>query len=506
MDGTHLVILQDLKGKWMNKCNTKENLIGIISSFIVGIVFGFNSSFHPWRDGNLGIDSSVFSTIAFMMDKGYVPYKDSFDHKGPIIYILNWCGNRIDRFGGLWTIEVLVLFITFFLIYKIACMQCNEFSSIVVVLISASLLFEYYQGGNFTEEYAMPCIAAAIYIFLDYINNARISKKRLIISGMCLGIVLMLRPNMISIWLVYSIYIGFILINEKEFSKILYFAKWFILGITIIIIPLLIWMALHSDINYFIHDYIIFNIRYSSSQGGRADFTSRIKSFYYFFNNPIVLVTFICTFYYCKSYKTHIYFIYLVLTLILMVMSGDSFAHYGMVLVPAVAYPVCLMFKNIENVEILQVGKLIKFIVVTYLLTTIVFPKWMPLLEESIDIYNNRDNSEESEIVRIVDELTLDDEAISVYGIWNEVYLKSNRPHATRYSYQFPIGEVMPQIMDEYMIQLQKEQPRVIVVEGGKYDERIQSFLEKNGYILYYSEDEDIRYCGSVFLKIDENQ
>ena len=29
-----------------------------------------------------------------MMEKGYMPYRDSFDHKGPLLYFLNFIGNK----------------------------------------------------------------------------------------------------------------------------------------------------------------------------------------------------------------------------------------------------------------------------------------------------------------------------------------------------------------------------------------------------------------------------
>ncbi len=69
---------------------------------------------------------------------------------------------------------------------------------------------------------------------------------------------------------------------------------------------------------------------------------------------------------------------------------------------------------------------------------------------------------------------------------WNVIYVLCNRMHATRYSYQFPIGEVNPPIMDEYMDSLQKELPRIIVIEPNHYDENIQEFLENNNYMNIY--------------------
>ena len=34
-----------------------------------------------------GTDSSVFRTVAMVMQQGGMPYLDSFDHKGPLLFV-----------------------------------------------------------------------------------------------------------------------------------------------------------------------------------------------------------------------------------------------------------------------------------------------------------------------------------------------------------------------------------------------------------------------------------
>lgn len=67
-------------------------------------------------------------------------------------------------------------------------------------------------------------------------------------------------------------------------------------------------------------------------------------------------------------------------------------------------------------------------------------------------------------ILHVINEYTIPDDAISVYGNYDLIYVLSKRKHATRYSYQFPIGRVKQEIIDEYHAQLQEELPTVIVV------------------------------------------
>ena len=40
-----------------------------------------------FKDGFTLPDSACYKMVALYMDRGFMPYKDTFDHKGPLIYI-----------------------------------------------------------------------------------------------------------------------------------------------------------------------------------------------------------------------------------------------------------------------------------------------------------------------------------------------------------------------------------------------------------------------------------
>lgn len=164
-----------------------ENLICLFVMTIVAFLFLLKSPLHPWLGSNAAIDSSVFKTVALMMEHGYMPYKDSFDHKGPLLFIINFWGNKISSYRGVWVFEFLFMVVTLFMLYKIARMSCKIVTSYISTFLAISLLFSYFNGGNLTEEYAMAFMTISLYIFIDYLNNHQISRLRLIACGLCLG-------------------------------------------------------------------------------------------------------------------------------------------------------------------------------------------------------------------------------------------------------------------------------------------------------------------------------
>lgn len=488
--------------------NYQEKFIAFIISCIVALLFGFNSPLHPWVGGEAYTDSSVFKTVALMMEHGYMPYRDSFDHKGPILYIINLIGNSISQYRGIWVIEIIFLTVTFYMLYKISRLSCGVVSSTIVCFTSISLLFEYYEGGNLTEEYAMPFIAAGIYIFLDYFFNNFISKPRLICSGICCGIVLMLRPNMISVWIIFCASIFIIFLLKKSIKKLVSFIIFFLCGLAIVIVPLLIWLATKHDLYYFFNDYVVFNIQYSSAAGGRALLSTKWASFFKFFNATVYILSFFSVIFHIKIKKivNISYLLYLFVTIILMVMSGKSYGHYGMILIPAVIYPISLVFSDIEKITEAHNRKAVFLLASLYVLSSLIAPKWISTAEGVITKYETKDENHYSDvtnnIVNIITDLTDENDKISVYGNWDVLYVLSDRTHATRYSYQFPIADVMPDIMDEYMRELQKEMPEIIVVQAGRYDSNIQSFLDNNNYeIRYSSNTEDLSNSAILFVK-----
>lgn len=211
----------------MKKADDKTNMfkfsdIGVFFCiFIFCFLFLMQSPLNLFCEyGNSTTDSSVFRTVATYMLEGGIPYKDSFDHKGPLLYILNYFGMLLGDFKGIWIIEFIGLLITFCFIYKIARMKLNKLNSLFVLFMSTSVLYKYFEGGNFTEEYAMPFIATSLFIFIDYFLNSKITRFRLCVCGASLAAVTLLRINMISLWIVFGIVVFVKGLIEKEYKEL----------------------------------------------------------------------------------------------------------------------------------------------------------------------------------------------------------------------------------------------------------------------------------------------
>lgn len=124
--------------------------------FII-VIFSFRSN--PFSNFLNGHDSSMFLYFGKGMTKGLVPYKDMLDHKGPLLFIIQYFGNLLGNGNdtlGIWLIECSFLLITLIFLYK-SCLLYTEdsFVSITSVSFLLPLFILCYDGGNYSEEFAL---------------------------------------------------------------------------------------------------------------------------------------------------------------------------------------------------------------------------------------------------------------------------------------------------------------------------------------------------------------
>lgn len=446
-------------------------------------------------NGNSGTDSSVFRTIAMQMQRGLMPYRDSFDHKGPLLYIYNYLGILIRQHRGIWIIEFLSAFVTFGFMFKTARLKCDRQQAFLVLMICIAPLYGYFEGGNLTEEYALPFIAVSLYIFGDYFINGRISKIRLGVCGLGFGAVCLLRVNMIAVWIVFCCAVLLQSTLSKRLKEVSGFLVWFLVGVGAIMIPICCWLILNHAFADFIKDYFVFNAMYTQDAAG-ATVLNKYSSFSKFVNNIYVLTAILVTGYSCRNKKLfHMAYLgYEIAGLLLICMSGQSFAHYGMVLVPMLVYPFSLLLSR-ETMK--ERRWLLAF--VFYLAVAQVIPAWMGGINQTAEYWLTENKTRErtdtiGQICTYIKENTGKSDRIIVWGNWNIIYVQSERLPASKYSYQAPVGSVDKTILTDFFEELNQTMPEMVVVpKGGKLG-RMESFLDKNGYACVFEIDGAVVY------------
>lgn len=459
----------------------------VLTIFLIAFLFSLTARSQLFVKYTDLVDSSVFQYIARSILEGNVPYRDTFDHKGPLLYLLNVLGLSISPRFGIWFIELITLFFSFFLMYKLANLFCEKITAVFVVMAILPVLQEYFQGGNFSEEYALPFICGGLYIFSDYFVNGKITIWRLILCGAFFGAVLLLRVNMIAIWVVMCIGVLIECISKKKSFQMVGFLVWFLVGALVIIMPFIVWFLWHGALRDFWESYFVFNVVYAT-EDQRVTIFSKVDTFSHFLHSTLTVISigvFCVSFCKKKDMFSLLGLSCLLLTLLMISMSGHSFGHYGMIIIPILVIPLAYIGRGCDMCW--NQNQITNIFIVVCLVVKLVMPVNQSMVENFVDSYQNRGTERIDDRVLTVSlwvqEVTTPDQKIIVCGNWNAVYNQSERFAASKYSYQGPICQINPEMEREFFEDLEENKPSVIVLPQNFYAKNnVINFANKYGY------------------------
>ena len=103
--------------KQIIKYNRKEILF-LIFSFLLILVFSKSSPLYAFNDSG---DINTYMIIGKGIKNGYMPYRDLFDHKGPVFLFLFGLINLISEtsFVGVFIMEVITCYVSIHFVSEI---------------------------------------------------------------------------------------------------------------------------------------------------------------------------------------------------------------------------------------------------------------------------------------------------------------------------------------------------------------------------------------------------
>jgi len=210
-------------------------------------------------------DSGVFHYIGWRILNGDIPYKDVWDHKPPVIFYINALGQSIIDHPrwGIWVLELIFLFFTFFIAYKIIKQHFGTYSAIVSIMLGFITLPFLIHGGNFTEEYAMLWYFLALLLFVSKKFNKN-SILRWFLIGVLGGLAFFTKQTTIGLWIAIFVYITYSRLRDREILS------WFrqigsmISGALLIAGIIVVYFLAHDALREFWDAAFAYNFFYSS--------------------------------------------------------------------------------------------------------------------------------------------------------------------------------------------------------------------------------------------------
>ena len=157
-----------------------ENIIQIINkpyswlfllplSFVFLLIYSDSTSPLFFKQG---WDSAIFKVMGLGILEGKLPYRDIFDHKGPLLFYINALGQWIiPGKTGIFILENLFLSTTLLFIVKTASLFVDKGKSYLIAIFFLIGLSGLLDDGNLSEFYILPFISVSLYCCMKYFTG-----------------------------------------------------------------------------------------------------------------------------------------------------------------------------------------------------------------------------------------------------------------------------------------------------------------------------------------------
>lgn len=334
---------------------------GIWAVVTVVFLLLFSISTSPLTN-EYGTDSSFFVLVAQGMTKGMLPYRDFFDMKGPYLFLIEYIG-QLFRYGkvGAICVQCVNLFATLYVMDAIFLTQMGwskrnlamELLCAIPVLLAAMVSFD---GGNLTEEYALPWLMLAVFFALGYLKQSRQSgdwshpKWIGFYYGFAFGFLALIRvTNAAAIGaVILTISIG--LISKKQWKNLLLNGVMFILGCAAAFAPACIFFACHGLLGEMLTQVFLFGFRYSEG-GDLASKIEILRSDYMAFVYLALLPLAVLLLYRVRDWRKWLLAASAFVIFLAAVLMGNVYVHYFTLCLPNLALAMAFWLEELAKGE-----------------------------------------------------------------------------------------------------------------------------------------------------------
>ena len=254
----------------------KRTIVELAVTGFSGIVFllyfsYMTSPLFPWAHG---WDSAFFQLVGAGMTKGYLPYRDFFDMKGPWLFFIEYAAESI-WYGrtGVFLMQCIWLCSVLFLcqrIFKKYFSGGGLGSSLVMIIPLFVVLSSTMEGGNLTEEWSLPFLFLSLYLALDFITGEKEEHMPWhgFIYGMCFGVITLIRViNAVMIGAIV-LTVSFYLVKNRRWKNWGQNIAMFLLGPAAAFLPPFLYFGYYGEIRNMLYCVFVFGYIYGTEGFG----------------------------------------------------------------------------------------------------------------------------------------------------------------------------------------------------------------------------------------------
>lgn len=476
--------------------NKKNSIFLILYSFI--ILF-FCSSFSPLYFFNNWPDVNVYYTIGKGLFFDKIPYKDLFDHKGPIIFFIYGLGYFIspNSFLGMYILESISLFVSLYFIFKLSKLFLNPIWSLSIACFFPVLLFPYIGFGGSAEEFILPFMFISLYLFINYFSsNSLLHKpKMMFIHGIMIGITFFIKLNIIVFWFCPLLAIALIMLINKEFKSFIYNFFALVLGLISVCILVGGYFLLNHAFSDFYEGYFVLNSKYSAVN--QFSLHTVLSRAYVIYRNHLLSSLFVVVGVLFFSFgfplkhkinKASMILTFIVLLLVLFTSQAVILYYYIIYLVfaPLGLIAFALFINKYFSLSTLKT-KILSFIIICVSLALSITEKKLFYYSFS-DLYHRRNTSVTPQMVLAEAISSSTDKSLLCAGFNYHIDIFSLAEIVPDVKYFFTpniLYDYYPSLFDEQMSYIDKQLIKFVVIKDDyMYRSMFDKKLQKNSYVV----------------------
>jgi 4-amino-4-deoxy-L-arabinose transferase-like glycosyltransferase len=420
-------------------------------------------------------DSGVFLYVGWRMLHGDIPYLDVWDHKPPMIFLINALGLLIGggSIWGVWLVELLLLFFAAVLGFTLIKRYLGSLPAIFALSLWLLSLTFVINGGNLTTEYTLIIQFASLWLAVEAEEKGYFFWRGYLI-GVLAAIAFLTKQNAIGIPLAILLYLLISRVRTRQVKTLVRALLVILLGGLSVLILVLLFFVLTGAFEAFWDAAFAYNFIYVSTSLAEH-FEGSVNGIRLLSNTGLAQFALLgwaagLTLLLFKKKLPHhivaplsIALLALPFELILVGMSGKAYKHYYMALLPIFSIFASLAFWFIlARLSDLPAGKKagIFFTIAAIILL---------LFSPAVDYYRltkTYKNPSDTLVAERIQEVTEEGDSVLLWGAETVTNFTARRRSPSRFVYQYPLyteGYADQQKIEDFFADIVKDKPRLII-------------------------------------------
>ena len=274
----------------------------LLSAFVIITICSRSSFLYAF---NLWDDANSYLTVGKCIFRGFVPYRDLFDQKGPMLYFIYGFASLISAttFTGVYIMEVLAAFASLLAILRIyQQFLTTDIMPCIITPITGAVIYSswnFWWGGS-AEEFLFPFVMWGMYLSVRHFRNSYpkpMDYRVVLMGGLLAGCVFNIKFSSLGFFFGWMVFVFFAdIIGSGAVKKAFASCFVFLGGMGIATIPWAVYFAANVAVYNWLYVYLYKNIfEYSKKLplGERAYLFYDIVKNHILNNEAVFLIVFI---------------------------------------------------------------------------------------------------------------------------------------------------------------------------------------------------------------------